>query len=122
MSNCRSNLALGTLLIDLNNQEEALGSLYDLLTCDSDLTENEDYFQEDTLELGYDCEADRVWTERTKGKVGKVGTIKKFEKVFLDVWSAITDQEYYGDWDYSIVDLGDNKYVIAYCYGGYNQW
>lgn len=120
MSNCRSILSLGTLVIDLNNQEEALGKLYNLLTVDNDLTENEDYFQDDTLELGYDCEAERIWEERTKGKV--VDTIGKFEKVFLDVWSAITDQEYFGDSEYEIVDIGDNKYVIAYCVGGYNQY
>jgi hypothetical protein len=120
MSNSRSDLALGTLLIDLKKPEEALGSLYDLLTVDNDLTENEDYFQEDTLELGYDCEADRIWTEKTKDK--KFNTIDEFEDIFLDVWSAITSQEYYGDSEYEIVDIGDDKYVIAYCYGGYNQW
>ena len=119
MSNSRSDLALGTMIIDLKNPDKALGSLYDLLTVDNDLTENEDYFREDTLELGYDCEADRIWTEKTKDK--KFKTIKEFENIFLDVWSAITDQEYFGDWDYSILDIGDDKYVIAYCYGGDNQ-
>jgi hypothetical protein len=120
MGNCRSNLSLGTFQVDLNDREATIGKLYDLLECDNDLTENEDYFREDTLELGFDCEAERIWKERTKGK--QVNTKEQFEKVFLSVWSAITDQEYYGDYDYDITELGDNKLFVSYCYGGNNSW
>lgn len=120
MSNCRADLTLGTFQVDLNNREETIGKLYDLLVCDNDLTENEDYFQADTLELGYKCEAERLWTEATKGK--RVGTLKQFKKVFIEVWSPITDQEYYGDYEYEITELGNDKLFISYCYGGYNKW
>ena len=116
MGNCTSSLNTGMFIVDFNNRDEILSNLHDLLMIDGDLTENEDYFQEDTLELGYETEAERIMFERTKGR--KLTNEKEFRAVMDSVWEAITGQEYFGACEYDILELGDGRLVVAWVSGG----
>ena len=108
---------MGHVIVDLTQKQEVRGTLYDLISMDCDLTENEDYFQEDTLELGYESEADRIVTETIK-EMGFPKSAKKFEKVANKVFEAISRQEYFGVCELSIINIGDKKVSLAYSYGG----
>lgn len=116
MANCRAGLNLELCVLDLNNREAVVEKLIDILSIDADLSENEDYFSDDTLELGYENEAERIVAESTKRK--KFDTPKRFEKVFGYVFSALSNQEYWGECEYRVEDLGDNKIALAYAIGG----
>ena len=120
MGNCTANLSMGMFKVDLNKREEIIGNFYDMLSIDGDLVENEDYFRDDTLELGYDSEAERIVTERTKRK--RMNTKEQFIKVMMDVWGAITGQDYYGQCEFDIMDLDDGTFIIAYSTGGRDDW
>jgi hypothetical protein len=91
---------------------------YALLEHDLDLTENEDYFQEDTLELGYDSEADRIIKESIK-RIGKPTSVKEYKAILRDVWSKIEGQEYFGGTNYEFIDIGSCKFSVVFMYGGH---
>lgn len=120
MGNCTANLNTGQFIIDFKNREEILGDFYDLLSVDNDLTENEDYFRDDTIELGYETEAERIIAERTKGR--PITNVKQFRNVMDDVWEAITGQDYFGVCEYDILDLEDGRYVVSWASGGRDDW
>tara|TARA_R110000796_G_scaffold1673_3_gene6962 strand:+ start:11438 stop:11800 length:363 start_codon:yes stop_codon:yes gene_type:complete len=120
MGNAKSGLGLSLVRIDLNDGAAVLEDLWDILSVDNDMTENEDYFQEDTLELGYPDEASRIVDEAAKGK--QFNTIEGFEEVFNKVFAALSGQEYYCVCDYAIEDLGDGHIILAYAYGGNYSW
>jgi hypothetical protein len=120
MSNCRADLGLGLSIVDISNRKEVQGFFVDVLAVDSDMYDNEEYYREDTLALGYGTEAERIVMERTKGI--SFNTAEKFEKVFNNVFEALSDQEFFGDCEVEILDLGDNKLAVAYAYGGYNKY
>ena len=54
MSNCVASTNVSHFIINLNDEMKVLESLNEILEQDNDLTENKDYFQDDTLELGYE--------------------------------------------------------------------
>ena len=116
MANCESGLGLGMIKINLNNRDEVIKELGDIISVDCDLHENVDFFREDTLKLGYDSELDRVVDEATKGKDLK--DLKVFEEVFSEVFGALSEQEYFGQCEYVIEELGDGVIMLAYVYGG----
>jgi hypothetical protein len=120
MGNCTANLSMGMFKVDLNNREEIIDNFNNMLSIDGDLVENEDYFRDDTLELGYCSEAERLVEESTKGK--RMKTKKQFIKVMMDVWGNITGQDYYGTSEFDTIDLDDGTFIVAYATGGRDDW
>lgn len=116
MSNCTSGLGLGLIKLDLNNREEVISELIGILSVDLDLAENEEMFRVDTLELGYESEAERIVDEETKGKEFTTG--EEFKYIFEEVFGWISNDSYFCVCSYEILDLGDGIIVLAYAYGG----
>lgn len=119
MANCTASLGTGLSIVDLKNEKEVYDNLYDLISMDCDLTENEEYFKDDTLELGFENEADRRVKEAL-AEFGKPTTAEEFEKVADKVFDSISNQEYWGVCDLQVKDLGNNKVVLSYAYGGHS--
>jgi hypothetical protein len=117
MANCKASLGMGHFLVNLKNEKDVYGSLFSLIQMDCDLTENEDYFQDDTIELGYESEADRRVQEALK-EFGKPTTHEEFKVVANKVFESISNQEYFGVCELNIVKVGKNKLSLAYAYGG----
>lgn len=116
MANCKSELGLRLVRFDLNNREDIIKKLREVIEIDGDLYENEEYFSEDTLELGYENEAERIVDEATKGK--HLSKFKVFERVLEEVWSAIDSQEYWGVCDTCIENMGNGIVMVAFAWGG----
>jgi len=117
MGNCLAGLGTGLSIVNLKNEKEVYDNLYDLISMDCDLTENEECFKEDTLELGFANEAARRVTEAL-AEFGRPTTAEEFEKVADKVFESISNQEYWGVCSLQVKDLGDNKVVLSYAYGG----
>jgi len=117
MANCKSSLGTGHFLVNLKNEKNVYNSLFALVDMDCDLTENEDYFQDDTLELGYESEAERIIKEALE-EFGQPTTPEEFEVVAKKVFNAIDEQEYFGVCDLSVVKISKHKVSLAYSYGG----
>lgn len=120
MGNCISSLGTGLSIVNLKNEKEVYDNLYDLISMDCDLTENEEYFQDDTLELGYENEAERIVKEAL-AEFGQPTTAEEFEKVADKVFDSISNEEYWGNCELQVKDLGDNKVVLSYAYGGHSE-
>lgn len=120
MSNCKSSLLIGHFEVDFKDRDGMIGEFWEFLSMDADLTENEDYFQEDTLELGYEDEASRKVAEITKGK--KINTLKSFEKTWDKVFNILYEQEYWAECQYNIIEKGDGKYIVYWATGGRDEW
>tara|TARA_R110000796_G_scaffold249652_1_gene377678 strand:- start:1973 stop:2335 length:363 start_codon:yes stop_codon:yes gene_type:complete len=116
MGNCVSGLGLGVSVVDLNNKEDVYATLYGVLSVDNDLTENGDYFREDTLDLGYKSEADRIVLESTRGI--EINTVELFEESFNEVFEYLTRQDYFGMCEYQIEKLTGSEIMLIYAYGG----
>jgi hypothetical protein len=116
MSNCKSELGLNHFWVDVTKKDDIYNSLYCLIDCDNDLTENEDYFRGDTLELGYKDEADRIVKEYLKEN--KVNGVESFKKAVKEISETISNQDFFGNCELSIVTLSDSIVVIAFAYGG----
>lgn len=112
------SLGTGLSIVDLKNEKEVYDNLYDLISMDCDLTENEEYFKDDTLELGFENEADRRVKEALV-EFGQPTTAEEFEKVADKVFESISNEEYWGLCALQVKDLGDNKVVLSYAYGGH---
>jgi len=117
MGNAKSGLGLGHFVVDLKKTADVKESLYSLINMDNDLTDNEDYFQDDTLELGYESEAERIIKEALE-EFGQPTTPEEFEVVAKKVFNAIDEQEYFGVCDLSVVKISKHKVSLAYSYGG----
>lgn len=116
MSNAKSELGLLHLIVDVTNAELVKESLMQLLDCDNDITENEDYFQEDTLEKGYENEAERIVTERMEDI--PVVDLASFIQVAENVSESISSQEFYGNTDISFIQLSDTTVSMVFVWGG----
>ena len=92
--------------IELINEEVSKQDLIDLFF-DNDFTENEDYFQEDTLELGYESEAERLATEFFNNE-----DMNAYDKIEACINAQLESSNYYHDYDIESTRIGD-VYVIA---------
>jgi len=103
-----SQLSLSSHLfeIELINEEVSKQDLIDLFF-DNDFTENEDYFQEDTLELGYESEAERLATEFFNNE-----DMNAYDKIEACINAQLESSNYYHDYDIESTRIG-NVYVIA---------
>lgn len=116
MANCKASLNLNHFWVNIKDKNSVYNGLYSLLEVDNDLTENEDYFQDDTLELGYENEADRIVREALKGR--KIHSISTFKKIARKVAESITNQEYYGECKLSFVSTNTEIVIVAFATGG----
>lgn len=92
--------------IELKDEAVSKEDLMDLFF-DSDFTENEDYFQEDTLELGYESEAERLATEFLEKDM------PAFDKMEACIEAQCeSNDNYYSAYTISATRIGDT-YVIA---------
>jgi len=117
MANCKSGLGVIHSIVDLNNKEDIKDTLISLLSMDADLTENEDYFEPDTLELGFDSEADRIVKEYIKEN-GLPGTFKAFKDACNKVSGSISGEEFWGECKLTLIELDSNKVSLVFAYGG----
>ena len=116
MSNCKAGLNLHHQWVNVKSENDVYESLKSLLDVDADLTENEEEFRKDTLELGYENEADRIVKELLDGKT--INTIESFKQIAKKVAEHITDQEYYGKCELSFVATTQDCLIIAFATGG----
>ena len=116
MSNVKAELGYGHDVIDIQNLREVYDILYSILSVDNDLIENAEYFRKDTLELGYDNEAERLIIEALD-KEGKL-TSNKFLAVCNEILKPISSQDYFGQCELNIINISENKVSVLFIYGG----
>lgn len=108
-----TSVTLLVTTIDKNNINKE--SLRELFESDSDFLENEDYFRDDTLALGFENEAQRVSEEifkarkRIKDESERVG---KMVKDCFNVSGFIGQSSYYHEYEYEITET-EFAYVVS---------
>ena len=117
MSNSKSNTSVSHFIIDITNEQRVIEALEGILENDNDLTDNEDYFQEDTLELGYTSESDRIVKEFIKEN-GVPKTTTEFEKAFNEISESITDQDYFGHCEVDFLKVNETTLSVSFMIGG----
>jgi hypothetical protein len=96
-------------------------SFIEIFSGDEDFTNNEEYFREDTLDLGYRDEAERVSKEifhKAKEEVGEEDEyvlLGKMLKLLFEVPNFIGSSSCYGESTYEIIDT-EFEYIIAIAY------
>jgi hypothetical protein len=107
---------LFTAQLDKRNVKDAVSQI---LSIDNDFTENEEYFREDTLDLGFQNEAERVAEEISKEHsivddelITKILEINTGECQFI-----IGNTNYTDSYLYELTDLGDDKLFLSVAYG-----
>jgi radical SAM superfamily enzyme YgiQ (UPF0313 family) len=117
MSNCKSHTSVSHFIIDVSNEQAVLDTLMEIMEQDNDLTENEDYFQDDTLELGYESEADRILKEYIKEN-GVPKTTTEYEKAFNKISDSITEQDYFGGSSLDFLKVNETTLSVSFMIGG----
>jgi hypothetical protein len=117
MSNCKASTSVSHFIIDVTNEKEVLESLMEIMEQDNDLTENEEYFQEDTLELGYESEADRIVKEYIKEN-GVPKTTDEYEKAFIKISDNISEQDFFGECSIDFLKVDETKLSVCFMIGG----
>jgi len=117
MSNCKAEINVSNFIIDVSNEQEVMDALMEIMECDNDLTENEDYFQQDTLSLGYESEADRIVKEYIKEN-GVPKTTTEFENAFNEISKNVSSQEYFGECSTNFLKISENNLSVMFMTGG----
>ena len=117
MSNSKALTSVSHFIIDVSNEQDVLDRLMDILFQDNDLTENEDYFREDTLSLGFESEADRIVKEYIKDNGVPKDTLE-YEKAFNKISESISSQDYFGECSAEFVKIDDTKLSVVWVTGG----
>ena len=118
MSNSKASLGIVHSVVDFTDVDQVKEALMSLLQGDNDLTENEEYFQSDTLELGFENEAERIVKEAMEGIDLKWNDIKPFNKMVEEVVRAISTQEYYGACEWHTIQINYTQGSLFFAYGG----
>lgn len=114
MGNLSNQLTSGKVKISLDPGKIEQG-LYELINFDLDFTENEEYFREDTLSLGYSNEADRLVKEHIAEN--KITNKKELFDCCSDLLGMVFDSSFYGDWTLEVVESSKkNEFVVFYSY------
>ena len=114
MGNLAQQLTAGKVRISLDPDKIEKG-LYDLINFDLDFTENEEYFRQDTLSLGYMDEADRLVKEYILEN--KITNKKELFECCSDLLGMVFDSSFYGDWTLEVVESHkENEFVVFYSY------
>lgn len=115
--NCKATLSLRHAIVDTSNEDEVIAGLMILLSENLDLTENEDEFQEDTLELGYNSEADRIIKEYI-AEHGVPKDVYSFIEAFEEISKHISDDDYYAGCETSFLTIDETRVAVAFASGG----
>jgi len=103
MSNCKSGLTFGHVIVDISDPEnsgDTHGALTDMLNIDGDLE-------------GVEAMVSKIM----KGKC--IETKAVFESVFVEAFDILTNQEFYNHCDYSIIMLDSATAVsLSWIVGG----
>ena len=111
MGNLVNALGNQSAIIKLENPEEGL---IELISFDLDFTENEEYFREDTLELGYKNEADRLVKEYlAKNQIKNKEDIEECCSYLL---GEVFNSNYYGDYTLDVVELKNKSFKVITTY------
>ena len=116
MANCTAELNVNHFWINVKDENDVFQGLLSLLEVDADLTENEEHFRDDTIELGFENEAERIVKEELKDK--EINDIEGFKQVVRKVAEYISSQEFFGDCKLSFVATDTKTVVIAFATGG----
>ena len=117
MANCTSGLGVVHGIVNFTKKEEVIETLKSCLVIDNDLSENEEYYREDTLELGYESEVDRIVDEAIK-ELGFPTDIESFTALLNKVTDSISDQEFFCVCELDVIEAGKNKASYVFAYGG----
>jgi hypothetical protein len=121
MGNLRNEIGLIVFNVDKNSEAINEKTLIPAFNEDCDFTENEDYFREDTIELGFENEAERVSKEifdecmadetiQTESEL-----LEAMVKSLFDVDNFIGTSSNYGDYSYQIVET-EFEFVVIISY------
>jgi len=92
-------------------------SLKPLFNIDNDFTENGEYFREDTLELGYNNEADRVSKEiwdkhKDDDRNAEYNVLHRMVRDVFEVPNFIGKSNNYGNFEFEIIEF-DLEYLVV---------
>ena len=118
MSNHGNNANLIISRVDKGEINE--NSLQDILEHDSDFGENEEYFREDTIKLGFKNEAERVSTELFKKHKKVDDEAEQLQAMVQDLFivdNFIGQSGHYGSHTFDIIET-EFEFVIIIAYVG----
>ena len=118
MSNVKSNLHYAHQIVNLKNKKEIEDMLYHLLCIDNDLSDNIEFFREDTYDLGFINEADRIVREALEKHYSKETNIKQFTKLCDEVFKKISSQDFFGDCESNYIEIDGGKVSTIFIIGG----
>ena len=115
MGNLRGSITLAMARVSKGQIDRY--SLKPLFNIDNDFTENVEYFREDTLELGFNNEADRVSKEiwdkhKDDDRNDEVVLLNRMVRDVFDVPNFIGQSSDYGDYDFEIIEF-DFEYLVV---------
>ena len=114
MGNLAGQLTTGKVKISLDSDKIEKG-LYGLISFDLDFTENEEYFREDTISLGYENEAERLSKEYVAER--KISNKEELFDCCQELLGMVFDSSFYGEWDLDVFESKNkNEYVVFYSY------
>lgn len=89
--------------------------LVELLSFDLDFTENEEYFSEDTLALGYKNEAERLVKEYLASN--SVTDKKRLYDCCEHLLSQVFRSSFYGNWEFDVSETrGKSNFFVHVAY------
>ena len=119
MGNLRNEIGLIVFNVSKNCNAINEKTLIPAFNEDCDFTENEDYFREDTLELGFENEAERVskeiFDECVTSTDNEAELLDAMVKSLFDVDNFIGTSSNYGDYSYQIVET-EFEFVVIISY------
>lgn len=113
MGNTNNLVKLITCRIDKGNVNEK--SLYSLFASDNDFSENEVQYRGDTLELGYENEAERVSKEIFERHKHQGDELSMIGGMLIDAFNVagfIGASSYYGDYEYEVIET-EFEYIVV---------
>jgi len=112
MGNLNNSISLITARVKRGEVNEK--ALYDIFASDSDFSQNEDEYQYDTLDKGFENEADRqateIWVKYKNVKNERERLFLMMDEVFK-VSGFIGNSSYYGNYSLEIIET-DTEFII----------
>lgn len=118
MSNFNNTISQVIFLVDKGEINEK--SLIPAFQNDADFTENEEYFREDTIELGFENEAERVSKEiydecNEQDFDSEFELLSNMVKKLFEVDNFIGQSSDYGEYEWQIVET-EFSFVVVISY------
>ena len=115
MSNLNNTPKLFICRIDIHGVDE--NSLISILEQDCDFSENEDYYRPDTLELGFENEAERVSKEIFEKNILDVkdDELVGLHQMVSDLFKVegfIGTSSHYGSYEFEIIET-EYEYIVV---------